>query len=1604
MSQSLFRRWWACRRELLASPALARRRVARHRWTQLAIDPLEDRRLLTTSVSPVADPAAIVAGPAAIVGREIFYNNSAFDGHNVGANAADDGAIATDKSALLPGQTATFANYTSYSAGINGIMIDVSGMRGTPTADDFQFRTGNNNDPATWNAAPAPTSITVRHGAGVGGSDRITIIWPDGNVRGSWLQVNVLPTYTMGLRQADVFYFGNAIGESGDSPTRATVNVTDQLGPRYHPASSANPVPITSPWDYNRDRLVNSTDIFVARNHTTSGATALQVITPQPVSSPTVVRGRSVFYNDSVFDGYDPAAGPADDLAIATDKTALLPGQAATFGNYTSYSRGLNGIMIDIAGLSGTLSSDDFEFRVGNNNTPASWSAGAPPESISLRAGAGVDGSTRVTLIWPDDVIKGVWLQVTVKANSHTGLVAADRFYFGNAVGESGDSFKNALVNTTDQAKASSLATTAATVTSPCDFNRDGVVDQTDVQISRANQAGAANALVLLNFSPPSPDVAADGSAAYTDFVNATVVGRYVFYNNSAWDGNNPAANGNDDLAIATDKQALLPGQTASLANYTTYSRGLTGIMIDIMGLPQNLNRDDFVFRVGTSGDPAGWGDAPALASISVRYGQGVGGSDRVTVLWPDNWISDSWLQVTVKATSRTGLSRDDVFYFGNVIGESGNSASDAYVTTTDQLLVRQAAGGPAPITSRFDFNRDGQIDSTDEAIARDWPNRTMSLLHAPAAPAVAAQPGMQPAFFNRGDGGYFLTFGPDLVRTTSGTILAFAEGRSGELDPTAYALVLRRSTDGGGTWTPISTIFSVPPDSGTIVHHPSAVVDQATGTIHVLFTIDNSLVYVMNSSDDGLTWSSAVDITSAVKVTANGNPNSAMFPNSAWDWYAVGPTNGIQLQIGAHAGRLVIPADHRLVGDTEGTSWSHIIYSDDHGATWHLGGGLDQTIEDNNDSNEAAVIELPDGSLYMTIRVNNNEPTRGISHSYDGGNTWTTLTYDPTLTSARVSGSLLRLDASTILYAGPDTLQSPNRHGMTIWVSRDNAQTWVKTKVVYYGYAGYSDMVLAGNDTVLLAYNGGQADGDSTTYMALARFNLRWLLDTAPPQFSWYFNEQAPGTAANIAGPTLRDTSAYDNRAWAQAATAGEAPRYVAGANAGDSALRLTTGSDAVILAPALTDSLQFRETDSFTAEVVLRTAVDSGVIIGSLPNQPNWALTLVGGKVQCSLNDMTASVSITSNRTINDGLWHRVEVVRDATRHLVVIYIDGVKATALTADPTLSLRNQSAVTLGAYSDGTAQLSFDVDSVRVTRGAVAWFNFLPANFVAPPPPAVPDYGADSPRSISGLKLWLPAFDPTTYFADRSNSAPVVPAPQDTTAVRSGYDASDNHFRVSVASDTRQLLYAKDSVVGSNWLDNSATPAGGNEWVVSDSSGASANNFDFVQDTGVFTISTFIKPGASLGSGYMALFDTSESTSNHAGFSFTLTDSGAIRMQISDNAGNTRIMASSPSGLVSTSSWFHVVVVGHGAGQPLTFYVTPASSTVVQSYVTSKTIVGPDGNYATDADHNLSIGAQSHTGLAAYNGQIVDQAIFSRALSEDEIQQLFDFTKKNSTA
>jgi subtilisin-like proprotein convertase family protein len=212
---------------------------------------------------------------------------------------------------------------------------------------------------------------------------------------------------------------------------------------------------------------------------------------------------------------------------------------------------------------------------------------------------------------------------------------------------------------------------------------------------------------------------------------SASVVGRHVFYNRSKFDGNDPAANAADDAAIARDKQALRPAQAATPANYTNYARGINGLMIDIANLPQgSLSAADFGFRVGNNENVFGWATLAQNPAVSVRRGAGVNGSDRVTLTWPDGAIRGQWLQVTVRANGNTGLQTSDVFYFGNLPGDQGESTTEAAVTTSDVLAVRRAMGqADLPIADRRDLNHDGVVNVSDYAAARAHMGRSLHLL-----------------------------------------------------------------------------------------------------------------------------------------------------------------------------------------------------------------------------------------------------------------------------------------------------------------------------------------------------------------------------------------------------------------------------------------------------------------------------------------------------------------------------------------------------------------------------------------------------------------------------------------------------------------------------------------------------------------------------------------------------------------------------------------------------------------------------------------------------------------------------------------------------------
>lgn len=206
-----------------------------------------------------------------VAGRFTFYADSAFDpgvGHNPAA------AIASDKQALLPGQTASFQNYTSYNKGITGVVIDLSGWDDQPIPLDY--RVGTSSDTSTWTPAPQPKLYEQFAGGGVNGSIRLVMRWADNSIRDQWLQVTLGGPGTE-MPTADVFYFGNQVGSSGLSPTSAAVTSADELGARLDPHSFANPASVTNIHDYNRDGRVDAADQLIARGNISNAADTIQL-------------------------------------------------------------------------------------------------------------------------------------------------------------------------------------------------------------------------------------------------------------------------------------------------------------------------------------------------------------------------------------------------------------------------------------------------------------------------------------------------------------------------------------------------------------------------------------------------------------------------------------------------------------------------------------------------------------------------------------------------------------------------------------------------------------------------------------------------------------------------------------------------------------------------------------------------------------------------------------------------------------------------------------------------------------------------------------------------------------------------------------------------------------------------------------------------------------------------------------------------------------------------------------------------------------------------------------------------------------------------------
>ncbi|MFF4912474.1 exo-alpha-sialidase [Streptomyces tendae] len=558
-----------------------------------------------------------------------------------------------------------------------------------------------------------------------------------------------------------------------------------------------------------------------------------------------------------------------------------------------------------------------------------------------------------------------------------------------------------------------------------------------------------------------------------------------------------------------------------------------------------------------------------------------------------------------------------------------------------------------------------------------------------------------------RDPGGYACFRIPAIVRTTEGTLLAFAEGRvldcgdAGDID-----VVLKRSTDGGLTWGPLQVVN----DGGGDTHgNPAPVVDRATGRVLLLETYNagrtdgaNCAVpcartpYLQHSDDDGRTWSAPRDL------------GSEILPPDWNSWYATGPVHGVQLTGGAHPGRLVVGVNAETWDGTRVTAnHAALVVSDDGGEHWRTGAtdtwpvAADGTFRQK--PSELTLTERADGALLVSGREENGTDLghRTQALSRDGGDTFAApFRALPDLYAPQVQGAVLRLGDRTLLSvpADPD-----RRRTMTVRSSWDGGATWDSVDrgtVVTRDWSGYSDLVSVDDAAVGLLYEGGASDARDE--IRFARFTEDWL---------------APRRPADPTSPDLAPGAAPA----AVLGGAGTTDGAVGGALAldgADDAVRLPYDGRSALGDGDFTASLWFRYSAADGEQPLLWMG-------GIGTTQPQvWLRAEPGnGRVQGLITTRDGAAAprsawVRAGRALNDGQWHRLALRRGGGR--LTLFVDGsAAADAADVPGSVSRNSPFGVHVGERMDGRARFTGAVDDVRVWNRALT-----DAEIAAGAPPA----------------------------------------------------------------------------------------------------------------------------------------------------------------------------------------------------------------------------------------------------------------------------------------
>ncbi len=397
-------------------------------------------------------------------------------------------------------------------------------------------------------------------------------------------------------------------------------------------------------------------------------------------------------------------------------------------GDLTGILTAPNGEQITLFARIGS-SGNDYADTLFDDDASQSISNGSPPYSGVFRPAesfAALDGIS----------ITGDWiLSITDSANLDTGKLNSWSLFItvepNPSIGPVTDA-NGANDQVAENAAIGSTVGITASAADPGDTVTYELTDNAGGRFEINTNSGVVTVAGMLDYETAIShliDVKAtssDGtfslktfSIAISNVNDAVIRTRQLFYDNSSFDGSD-----NFD-AVATDKQFLVEGQSAKFENYSSYWLGINGLALEVNDLNTTPTLASignfFAFKVGNDDTPGDWATAPAPSSVVFQENVDIIGTDRVFLTWNDNAIENEWLQITVLSGAVSGLAAPDVFYFGSVIGETGNDPSNAIVNGLDLAFTRfnQTGFGSSDIDNDYDFNRDGRVNGIDIAIAR---------------------------------------------------------------------------------------------------------------------------------------------------------------------------------------------------------------------------------------------------------------------------------------------------------------------------------------------------------------------------------------------------------------------------------------------------------------------------------------------------------------------------------------------------------------------------------------------------------------------------------------------------------------------------------------------------------------------------------------------------------------------------------------------------------------------------------------------------------------------------------------------------------------------